>query len=41
VVLAEDHAHIAEQLLKLLESEFDVGAMVGDGEALLGERPSG
>jgi DNA-binding NarL/FixJ family response regulator len=35
VVLAEDHADIAEQLRKLLESEFDVVAVVIDGDALL------
>jgi DNA-binding NarL/FixJ family response regulator len=35
VVLAEDHAPIAEQLRKLLESEFDVVATVGDDNALL------
>ena len=35
VVLAEDHAQIAEQLRSLLESEFDVVAMVVDGDALL------
>jgi len=35
VVLAEDHAPIAEQLRKLLASEFDVVAVVADGPALL------
>ena len=35
VVLAEDHAGVAEQLRKLLETEFDVVAMVADGRALL------
>jgi len=35
VVLAEDHAPIAEQLRKLLEPEFDVVAMVTDGHGLL------
>ena len=35
VVLAEDHARIAEQLRKLLEPEFDVVAMVTDGHGLL------
>ncbi len=35
VVLAEDHAPVAEQLRKLLEPEFDVVAMVVDGDALV------
>ncbi len=35
VVLAEDHAPVAEQLRKLLEPEFDVVAMVVDGDALI------
>jgi len=35
VVLAEDHAEIAQQLRTLLESEFDVVAVVVDGDALL------
>jgi DNA-binding NarL/FixJ family response regulator len=35
VVLAEDHAPVAEQLRKLLEPEFDVVATVVDGDALL------
>jgi DNA-binding NarL/FixJ family response regulator len=35
VVLAEDHAPVAEQLRKLLEQEFDVVATVVDGDALL------
>ena len=35
VVLAEDHAPVAEQLRKLLEAEFDVVATVVDGDALL------
>ena len=35
VVLAEDHARIAEQLRELLEPEFDVVATVADGLALL------
>ena len=35
VLLAEDHAGIAEQLRKLLETEFDVVATVADGHALL------
>ena len=35
VVLAEDHADVAEQLRGVLETEFEVAAMVGDGRALL------
>ena len=35
VVLAEDHARIAEQLRKLLEPEFEVVATVADGDTLL------
>ena len=35
VVLAEDHARIAEQLRALLEPEFDVVATAADGHALL------
>jgi|SRR5215469_9561070 len=35
VVLAEDHAEIAEQLRGLLASEFDVVAVAADGQALL------
>ena len=35
VVLAEDHAGIAEQLRELLEPEFEVVATVADGHALL------
>jgi DNA-binding NarL/FixJ family response regulator len=35
VVLADDHAETAEQLRKLLEPDFDVVALVGDGRALL------
>ena len=35
VVLAEDHAGVAEQLRKLLEAEFDVVAVVADGQSLL------
>ena len=37
VLLAEDHAHVADELRKLLEPEFDVAAVVGDGHALLRE----
>ena len=35
VLLAEDHRGIAEELRKLLETEFDVVATVADGHALL------
>ena len=35
VVLAEDHARMAEQLRKLLEPEFNVVALVADGPSLL------
>jgi DNA-binding NarL/FixJ family response regulator len=35
VVLAEDHADVAEQLRGVLEAEFEVVAMVRDGHALL------
>jgi len=35
VVLAEDHARVAEQLRQLLAAEFDVVATVADGHALL------
>jgi DNA-binding NarL/FixJ family response regulator len=35
VVLAEDHPRVAEELRRLLEREFDVIAVVGDGNALL------
>src|SRR5262247_1526220 len=35
IVLAEDHAEVAEQLRGLLASEFDVVAVVADGQALL------
>jgi DNA-binding NarL/FixJ family response regulator len=35
VLLAEDHASIAEQLRKLLEAEFDVVAVVDDGPSLI------
>ncbi len=35
VLLAEDHAPIAEQLRKLLEAEFDVVAVVEDGPSLI------
>jgi len=35
VVLAEDHAEMAEQLRGLLAAEFDVVAVVADGQTLL------
>jgi DNA-binding NarL/FixJ family response regulator len=35
ILLAEDHPRVAEELRRLLASEFDVVAVVGDGEALL------
>jgi DNA-binding NarL/FixJ family response regulator len=35
VLLAEDHPSIAEQLRGLLDQEFDVISMVGDGQALV------
>jgi DNA-binding NarL/FixJ family response regulator len=35
VVLAEDHPHVAEQLRRLLSSDFEVVAVVGHGEALV------
>ena len=35
VLLAEDHAPIAEQMRRLLEPEFDVIGVVADGTALL------
>ena len=37
VLLAEDHPRVAEELRRLLEREFDVVAVVGDGIALLHE----
>ena len=37
VLLAEDHPGVADELRKLLEAEFDVVAVVGDGNALLRE----
>jgi DNA-binding NarL/FixJ family response regulator len=37
VLLAEDHPHVAEELRRLLEPEFDVAAVVSDGHALLRE----
>ena len=35
IVLAEDHVEMAEQLRALLAAEFDVVAVVPDGQALL------
>jgi DNA-binding NarL/FixJ family response regulator len=35
LVLAEDHPWMSAELLRLLEPEFDVVAVVGDGNALL------
>ena len=35
VLLAEDHAAVAEQLRAVLEPAFDVIAIVGDGDTLL------
>jgi DNA-binding NarL/FixJ family response regulator len=35
VVLADDHPAVAEQLRGVLEPEFEVVAVVGDGHALL------
>jgi DNA-binding NarL/FixJ family response regulator len=37
LVLAEDHSWVAAELRRLLEPEFDVAAVVGDGQALLRE----
>lgn len=37
VLLAEDHPRVADELRKLLEPEFDVVAVVADGNALLRE----
>jgi CheY-like chemotaxis protein len=37
LVLAEDHPRTAQALRSLLETEFDVAAVVGDGNALLRE----
>ena len=36
-MLAEDHPRTAQALRTLLESDFDVAAVVGDGHALLRE----
>jgi DNA-binding NarL/FixJ family response regulator len=35
VLLAEDHPGVADELHRLLDAEFDVVAVVGDGNALL------
>ncbi|MGH8174179.1 MAG: response regulator [Rhodanobacteraceae bacterium] len=35
IILAEDHADVADQLRRLLSDAFDVVAVVGHGEALL------
>jgi DNA-binding NarL/FixJ family response regulator len=35
ILLAEDHPRVADELRRLLEAEFDVAAVVGDGHALL------
>jgi DNA-binding NarL/FixJ family response regulator len=37
ILLAEDHPRTAQALRTLLESDFDVAAVVGDGHALLRE----
>jgi DNA-binding NarL/FixJ family response regulator len=37
ILLAEDHPRVADELRRLLEPEFDVVAVVGDGLALLRE----
>jgi len=35
VLLADDHADVAEQLRSILDEDFDVVGVVGDGSALL------
>jgi DNA-binding NarL/FixJ family response regulator len=35
VLLADDHADVAEQLRSILDADFDVVGVVGDGSALL------
>jgi DNA-binding NarL/FixJ family response regulator len=35
VLLADDHADVAEQLRSILEADFDVVGIVGDGSSLL------
>lgn len=37
VLLGEDHPRVADELRRLLEQEFDVAAVVADGQALLRE----
>jgi DNA-binding NarL/FixJ family response regulator len=37
ILLGEDHSRVADELRRLLEPEFDVVAVVGDGNALLRE----
>ena len=37
VLLADDHPRVADEMRRLLEPEFDVVAVVGDGHALLRE----
>ena len=37
VLLADDHPNVAEELRRLLEPEFEVVAVVADGDALLRE----
>jgi DNA-binding NarL/FixJ family response regulator len=37
ILLADDHPRVAEELRRLLEPEFEVAAVVGDGHALLRE----
>jgi CheY-like chemotaxis protein len=36
IVIADDHALVAELCKRLLETEFDVVGLVSDGPALLG-----
>ena len=37
ILLAEDHPRVADELRRLLDPEFDVVAVVGDGQSLLRE----
>ena len=37
ILLADDHPRVADEMRRLLEPEFDVVAVVGDGHALLRE----
>ena len=39
VLIADDHTFVAEACVKLLEPEFEVVGVVGDGQALLEEAP--